>query len=403
MRRSMVGIGIAAGLLCLLASPGAWAQTDQVKIGLIDDQSSVYSSLGGKGTILGVQMAIEDFGGKALGKPIEFKSADHLNQPDLGLNLANGWLARENFSVILGGGSSAVLLAVQNAMKAMPQKTLMITGASSMDFAGKACTANSMHFAPNNYVLLAPTVKALTARGDNTWYILSSDNAGGKIALDTATNLITANGGQRIGYALFPLEATDFSSFLLQAQAARSKVLGLATSGSPLVALVKQSGEFGLQSSGLKIALLAAFITDIHSLGLKDMQGLVFSTIFYWDRTDSSRKWSERFFKVHGAMPTQMQAAAYTAATHYLKAVEKAGTTDAQKVVPVMKQMRIQDPLFEDAYVRKDGMVIRPAFFVQVKTPAESKKPWDYYKILATIPGDEAYMSMKDQGCPLAQ
>jgi branched-chain amino acid transport system substrate-binding protein len=180
-------------------------------------------------------------------------------------------------------------------------------------------------------------------------------------------------------------------------------VLGLATSGSPLVALVKQSGEFGLQSSGLKIALLAAFITDIHSLGLKDMQGLVFSTIFYWDRTDSSRAWSERFFKTHGAMPTQMQAAAYTAATHYLKAVQKAGTTDAQKVVPIMKEMRIQDPLFDDAYVRKDGMVIRPAFFVQVKTPAESRKPWDYYKILATIPGDEAYMSMKDQGCPLVQ
>ena len=231
-----------------------------------------------------------------------------------------------------------MLLAAQNAMKAMPQKTMMITGASSMDFAGKNCTANSMHFAPNNYVLLAPTVRALTARGDDTWYILSSDNAGGNIALDTASNLITGNGGKRVGYALFPLEATDFSSFLLQAQAARSKVMGLATSGSPLVALVKQSGEFGLQSSGLKIALLAAFITDIHSLGLKDMQGLVFSTIFYWDRTDSRRKWSERFFKVHGAMPTQMQAASYTAATHYLKAVEKAGTTDAQKVVPLMNR-----------------------------------------------------------------
>jgi len=392
-----------AALALSIAWSGAARSQDTVRIGLIDDQSSVYSSLGGKGTILAVQMAIEDFGGRALDRPIEFKSADHLNQPDLGLSLANGWLDRENFSVILGGGSSAVLLAVQNAMKTRPTKTLMITGASSMDFAGKACTANSMHFGPNNYVLLGPTVQALTARGDNSWYILSSDNAGGKIALETATNLITGKGGSRTGFALFPLEATDFSSFLLQAQASRAKVLGLATSGSPLVALVKQSGEFGLQASGLKIALLAAFITDIHSLGLKDMQGLVFSSIFYWDRTDANRAWAERFFKAHGAMPTQMQAAAYTAVTHYLKGVQKAGTSDAQKVVPTMKDTRISDALFEDAYVRKDGMVIRPAYFVQVKTPAESKKPWDYYNILATIPGDEAYMSMKDQGCPLVQ
>jgi branched-chain amino acid transport system substrate-binding protein len=385
--------------ICALCSRQAAAQ-HPVKIGLIDDQSSVYSGLGGKGTVIAVEMAIADFGGKVGGRPIEFRSADDLNQPDLALSLASAWLERDKFDVILGGGSSAALLAVQNMMKSRPQQTLLITGSSNLDFAGKACTPNAIQFAPNNYVLLAPTVKALADQGDKSWYLLASDNAGGTIARTVATNKLSTYGGKVAGTALFPLDATDFSSFLLQAQGARPQVLGLSTSGTPLVAIVKQSREFGLQASGIKIALLAAFITDINSLGLQAAQGLVFSTIFYWDRNQTTRAWSKRFFEKQGTMPTQMHAAAYAATMHYLKAVEQAGTTSADRVVPEMRKMHISNPLFEDAYVREDGAVIWPAYFVQVKAPGESKEPWDYYKILSTVAGADANLSIKDQGCP---
>ncbi|MGF7161028.1 branched-chain amino acid transport system substrate-binding protein [Rhodoligotrophos appendicifer] len=391
-----------AALLCLVAQAGLQSAVAQepVRIGLIDDQSSVYSGLGGKGTVIAVQMAIEDFGGKALGQPIEFRSADHLNQPDLALSLASAWLDRDKFDVILGGGSSAALLAVQNMMKAKPTKTLMVTGSSNLDFAGKACTENSMQFAPNNYVLLAPTIKALTDQDQKKWYLLSSDNAGGKTARSVATKKLEQFGGSVSGTALFPLDSTDFSSFLLQAQATTPQVLGLSTSGSPLVALVKQSREFGLQASGIQMALLAAFITDIHSIGLEAAQGLVFSTIFYWDRNEKTRDFAKRFFAKDGGMPTQMHAAAYAATIHYLQAVETAKTADATKVIPLMREKHIDNPLFEDAYVREDGAVIWPAYFVQVKTPAESKDPWDYYTIKATISGQDANLSIKDQGCP---
>jgi branched-chain amino acid transport system substrate-binding protein len=399
MRKLRLAIGALAGLLATLASGDAFSQ-ETVKVGLLDDQSSVYSGLGGKGTVIAVQMAIDDFGGKVLDRRIEFRAADHLNQPDLALSLASAWLDRDKFDVLLGGGSSAALLAVQNMMKTKPQQALLVTGSSNLDFAGKACTANSIQFAPNNYILLAPTIKALADQGDKNWYLLSSDNAGGKTAISVATKNLTQFGGKVAGTALFPLEATDFSSFLLQAQAAKPQVVGLSTSGSPLVALAKQSREFGLQASGIKMALLAAFITDIHSLGLPAAQGLVFSSIFYWDRDAASRSWSKRFFEKDGAMPTLMHAAAYSGTLHYLKAVAKAKTTSAEQVIPVMREMRISDPLFEDAYVREDGAVIWPAYFVQVKAPDESKAPWDYYKILATISGKDANLSIKDQGCP---
>ena len=402
MKRFHWGVAILLGLASVLAVGPARAQTEPVRLGIVDDESSVYSVLGGKGSVLAAQMAIDEFGGKVLGRPIELHSADHQNQPALGLSIAMGWLQKDKYDAILGGGSSAVLLAVQNAMKATPHQTLMITGASSMDFAGKACTVNSMHFAPNNYMLVAPTAKAAIARGDKSWYVLSSDNAGGIIAIDTISKLVTGHGGSIAGTARFPLESTDFSSYLLQAQASKAQVLGLGTSGTPLVALLKQAGEFGITNSGPKLVLTAAYITDINAIGLQDAQGLLFSTFFYWDTNDSTREWSKRFFAKNGTMPTQMHAATYEAVYHYLRAVEQAKTTDAEKVVSAMKQLRISDKLVSDGYVRADGAVIRPVHFVQVKTPADSKYPWDYYKILRTIAGDEAHMSMQDQGCPLA-
>ncbi|GIK82859.1 MAG: ABC transporter permease [Alphaproteobacteria bacterium] len=389
---------IAAALAMALAGPAA--SQEPIRIGLLDDMSSVYTALGGEGTALAVRMAIEDFGGKVGDRQIEFTAADHLNQPDLALSLASAWLERDNYDLILGGGSSAALLAVQNMMKAKPDKTLIVSGSSNLDIAGKSCTRNSMQFAPNNYILLAPTIKALTDEGEKKWYLLSSDNAGGKTASGVAERKLLEYGGEVVGKALFPLDSTDFSSYLLQVQASGAQVAGLSTSGSPLVAIVKQAREFQLPQSGLKMALLAAFITDIHSLGLETSRDLVFSTIFYWDRDDATREWSRRFFERHKAMPTQMHAAAYAATTHYLQAVAAKGTTDAQAIVPAMKEAPIDNPLFEEATVREDGAAIWPAYIVRVKTPEQSKQDWDYYEILTSVPGAEANLSMADQGCP---
>jgi len=387
------------GAIALFGFGSAHAQ-EPIRIGLLDDMSSAYSGLGGEGTALAIRMAIDDFGGKIGDRQIEFRSADHLNKPDNALSLASAWLKQDKFDVLLGGGNSAALLAVQNMMKSMPDRTLIVSGSSNLDFSGKACTANSMHFAPNNYVLLAPTVKALTDRGDKDWYILSSDNAGGKTATSVATKKLGESGAKLVGNAYFPLEATEFSSYLLQVQGSGAKVLGLATSGSPLVAIVKQAHEFQLTASGMKMVLLAAYISDIHALGLETAQNLVFSTIFYWDRNDKTRGWAKRFLDKHHAIPTEMQAAAYAATTHYLQAVKAEATTDARKVVPQMKKAPINSILFDDAYVREDGAAIWGTYLVEVKTPAESKAPWDYYKILAEVSGKDANLTQEQQGCP---
>jgi branched-chain amino acid transport system substrate-binding protein len=387
-------MALAAGFVLPAASQ------EPLRIGLLDDMSSVYTSLGGKGTALAIEMAIEDFGGNVGDRAIEFTSADHLNQPDLALSLASAWLERDNYDLILGGGNSAALLAVQNMMKTRPHQTLIVSGSSNLDIAGKSCTKNSMQFAPNNYILLAPTIKALTDQGDTRWYLLSSDNAGGKTASGVAERKIQEFDGEVVGKALFPLDATDFSSYLLQVQASGAQVAGLSTSGSPLVAIVKQAREFQLPESGLKMALLAAFITDIHSLGLETSQDLVFSTIFYWARDEKTREWSKRFYERHGGMPTQMHAAAYAATTHYLQAAAANNSSDAEVVVPAMKEMPINNILFESGSVREDGAAVWPAHIVSVKSPDESEEAWDYYEILTTVPADEANLTMEEQGCP---
>jgi branched-chain amino acid transport system substrate-binding protein len=373
-----------------------------VRIGVLNDMSSLYSDATGKGSLTAARMAMTDFGGSVRGKPIEVIGADHLNKPDVGSMIARTWYDTDRVDVIVDVPTSSVALAVQQITREK-NRVFLISGAGSSDLTGPACSPNGIHWTYDTYALSNVAGKAMVARGEDTWFFLTADYAFGLALERDAANVVKASGGKVLGAARAPLNTQDFSSFLLQAQVSKAKVVGLANAGGDTQNAIKQAYEFGLQQQGQKLLALLLNITDVHSLGMQAARGMITTEGFYWDMDDASRAFSKRFLEKEGHMPTMIQAGVYSAVMHYLKAIDARGTDEAKTVIAQMKAMPINDFFAKNGRIREDGRMVHDMYLVQVKSPTESKSEWDLYKILATIPGDEAYRPLSTGECPLVQ
>jgi branched-chain amino acid transport system substrate-binding protein len=399
----MFGFRMIVCAAVLALAPGfaaAQISDDVVKLGVLSDMSSLYSDATGKGSLVAAQMAVEDFGGKVLGKPIEVVSADHQNKPDIGANIARKWYDEDKVDAIVDVPTSSVALAVQQISKDKDRVFLM-SGPGSSDLTGPACSPTGIHWTYDTYALSHVAGKAMVERGDDTWFFITADYAFGHALERDAAEVVKASGGKVLGDVKVPLNTADFSSFLLQAQASGAKVVALANAGGDTQTAIKQAAEFGLQKSGQKLLALLIQITDTHSLGLQVAQGMILTEGFVWNMDDASKKFSERFFAKMHFMPTMIQAGVYSEVTHYLKAIQAAGTDEAKAVVAKMRALPINDFFARHAHLREDGRMVHDMYLMQVKTPAESKGEWDLYKLLATVPGDEAYRPLDKGGCPL--
>jgi branched-chain amino acid transport system substrate-binding protein len=392
---SVAGIAFAAP---------AYAQDKTAKIGVLTDMSSLYADINGPGAVTAINMAVEDSGLRAKGWKIDILSGDHQNKPDVGVNIARQWIDTEKVDVVSDTPNSGVALAVSNLVKEK-NAILLNSGAASADLTGKACNANTISYTYDTYMLATGTGKALTKAGGDTWFFLTADYAFGAALERDTTAVVTANGGKVLGGVKHPLNTSDFSSFLLQAQSSKAKIIGLANAGGDTTNAIKQASEFGIVAGGQKLAALLLFINDVHSLGLKTAQGLTFTESFYWDLNDQTRAWSARFQEkaANHAKPSMTQAGNYAAILHYLKALDALGGNphDGAKVVAKMKELPTDDPLFGKGPLRADGRRIIPAYLFEVKKPEESKGPWDYYKLIATIPAEDAAKPVAASECPL--
>jgi branched-chain amino acid transport system substrate-binding protein len=368
--------------------------------------SSLYADIGGPNSVVAIKMAVEDSGLLKKGWTIDVLSGDHQNKPDIGVNIARQWIDAEKVDVIADTPNSGVALAVSNLVKEK-NSVLLNSGGASADLTGKACTPNTISFTYDTYMLATGTGKALTKAGGDSWYFLTADYAFGHALERDTSAVVTANGGKVLGGVKHPLNTSDFSSFLLQAQASKAKVVGLANAGGDTTNAIKQASEFGIVAGGQKLAALLLFITDVHSLGLKTAQGLTFTESFYWDMNEQTRAWSKRFTAASpkGMMPSMTVAGNYAAVLHYLKALEALGGNphDGAKVVAKMKELPTDDPLFGKGPLRIDGRRIIPAYLFEVKKPEESKYPWDYYKLVATISPEDAAKPLEASECPLVK
>jgi branched-chain amino acid transport system substrate-binding protein len=388
-----------------LATP-ALAQDKTVKIGVLNDMSSLYADIGGPNSVVAVKMAVEDSGLAAKGWKIDVLTADHQNKPDVGVNIARQWIDVDKLDAVVDTPTSSVALAVSNLVKEK-NSILINSGGASADITGKACTPNTLSVTYDTYMLANGTGKALTKAGGDSWFFLTADYAfGHALERDTAA-VVTATGGKVLGGVKHPLNTSDFSSFLLQAQSSKAKVIGLANAGGDTTNAIKQAAEFGIVAGGQKLAALLLFINDVHSLGLRTAQGLTFTESFYWDMNDNTRQWSKRFQKLSpkGTMPSMTVAGLYSGVLHYLKTLETMGGNphDGAKVVAKMKELPTDDPLFGKGTIRIDGRKLLPAYLFEVKKPEESKYPWDYYKLIATIPAEEAARPLSESECPLVK
>ena len=392
---------VSALLVTGLAAHEVRAQISDnvVKIGVLNDQTGLYADLGGPGSVVAAKMAVEDFGGTVLGKPIEVISGDHQNKSDVGAAIAREWFDVGKVDMAIGFDHSAVALAVSQL--AAEKNRIAIAGAvGSTAFTGKSCTPTEASWIYDSYALTTSLAKAVVAEGRDSWFFLTVDYTFGHSLEADATAAVKAAGGKVLGSVRHPLNTADFSSYLLQAQASGAKVVAFANGGGDMVNATKQANEFGLTKNQTIVSLLV-FISDVHSMQLQAAQGLKFVTAFYWDRNDETRAWSKRFFERFNRMPTMPQAAVYSAITHYLGAIAAAGTDEAKAVMAKMRERPVNDFYVKGGKLREDGRLVHDMYLAQVKTPAESKGPWDYYKILATIPGDQAFRSLAEGGCPL--
>jgi branched-chain amino acid transport system substrate-binding protein len=384
----------------------ALAQDKTVKIGVLNDMSSLYADIGGPNSVVAAKMAVEDSGLAAKGWKIDVISGDHQNKPDVGVNMARQWIDSDKVDVIADTPNSGVALAVSNLVRDK-NAVLLNSGAATADLTGTACTPNTVSFTYDTYMLANGTGKALTKAGGDTWFFLTSDYAFGHALERDTSAVVTANGGKVLGGVRHPINTSDFSSFLLQAQSSKAKVIGLANAGGDTTNAIKQASEFGIVSGGQKLAALLLFINDVHSLGLKTAQGLSFTESFYWDMNDKTREWSKRLQKLSpkGTMPSMDAAGVYAAVLHYLKSLEALGGNphDGAKVVAKMKEIPTDDPLFGKGPLRIDGRRMIPAYLFEVKKPEESKYPWDYYKVVATIPPEDAAKPLEASECPLVK
>jgi branched-chain amino acid transport system substrate-binding protein len=381
----------------------AQVSDDVVRIGVLNDMSSLFSDINGPGAVLATKMAIEDFGGTVLGKKIEMISADVQNKPDVAVSTSGRWFDVDKVDIILGTGSSAASLATSR-VAADKNKIYIATDPASSDLTGKACTPTTIHWVYDTIALANGTGSAVVKSGGTNWYFLTADYAFGHALERDVTAVVTANGGKIIGSVRHPLNTSDFSSFLLQAQSSKAQIIGLANAGGDTINSIKQAAEFGITQGGQSLAGLLVFISDVHSIGLKLSQGLKLTEAFYWDLNDGTRAFSKRWSaQMNGRMPTMIQAGYYSAVKHYLDAIKATGTDDTTKVVAWMKANPTDDPIFGKGYVRKDGRKIHNMYLFEVKKPEESKGSWDYYKLIREIPGDEAFRPMEQGGCPLVQ
>jgi branched-chain amino acid transport system substrate-binding protein len=404
MKAMTAGCALAFGL----AAGAAQAQTvsdDVVKIGVLNDQSGMYADLAGQGSVNAARMAVEDYGGKVLGKPVEVIFADHQNKPDVASSIANQWIDTDKVDVIMDVPTSSVALAIQEITK-NKNRVHINSGAASSDLTGKNCSPTGVHYTYDTYALANGTGTTIVKEGGDSWYFITADYAFGHALERDTSAAVTAAGGKVVGAVRTPFPGTtDFSSFLLQAQGSGAKVVGLANAGGDTINSIKQAGEFGLVAAGQKLAGLLVFLSDVHSLGLKTAQGLQITTGFYWDMNDETRAFAKKYAaKNGGAMPTMVQAGIYSGTMHYLKAIEATKTDEAKAVVAKMKETPINDFFAKNGKIREDGRMVHTMYLVEVKKPEESKGPYDYYKLIREIPGDQAFRPMDAKfGCPLVK
>ena len=400
--RPIAALVSAAGLLSAALIAPASAQQTPLKIGVLSDFSSVYSDIGGQGNVEATKMAIEDFGGQMFGKPIDMIAADVLNKPDVASSLARKWWETENVDMIIDMPTSATALAVMELSKQY-EKVLIVTDAASSDITGKSCSPYTAHWTYDTYSNAHTVGSAIVKNGGDSWFFLTADYVfGHSIERDTG-DVVRAAGGKVLGSVKHPLNTADFSSFLLQAQASKAKIIGLANGGGDTINAIKQAGEFGIVAGGQNLAAIVMFISDVHSLGLKLAQGLIITEAYYWDLNDKTRAFGKRFLERVKRMPTMNQAATYSATLHYLKAVQATGTKDTKTVMAKMRELPVKDAFTDNGMLREDGRMVHSMFLFQVKKPEESKGPWDYYKLLAEVPADQAFRPLKDGGCPLVK
>ena len=388
-----------------LSAGAAQAQTSDgvIKIGVMNDMSGLYADIAGPGSVTAARMAVEDFGAAKKGMKVEIVSADHQNKPDVGSSIARQWYDVDKVDAIFDVPTSSVALAI-NQITREKGKAFLVSGAATSDLTGKACSPNTIHWTYDTWMLANGTGSAITKTGGDSWFFLTADYAFGHALERDTEAAVVKNGGKVLGKVRHPFPGQDFSSFLLQAQTSKAKIIGLANAGGDTINSIKQAAEFGIVKGGQNLAGLLVFITDVHALGLPTAQGLIFTETFYWDQNDATRAWSKRFAAQNGGkFPSMVQAGVYSSVLHYLKAVEAAKTDDGTKVIAKMKELPTDDALFGKGRVRADGRKLHQALLVEVKKPAESKGPYDYYKIRATIPADQAFRPEKDGGCPLVK
>ncbi|WMT76341.1 ABC transporter substrate-binding protein [Bradyrhizobium sp. Ash2021] len=390
---------VLSGVLGGCASALAQISDNVVRIGVLNDQSGVYSDITGRGSVIAAQMAVEDFGGTVLGKPIEIIFADHQNKADVGSSIARKWIDRQGVDAIADVPTSSVGFAIQELTRTK-NRVFLNSGSGSSDLTGKACSPNAIAWTFDTYAL-AKGASALVKEGADSWFLLIADYAFGHSIERDLRSFVEASGGKVVGVARHPLGTSDFASFLLQAKSSNAKVIGLGNAGADTINAIKQASEFGITQSGQKLASILVNINDVNSLGLTLAQGLVTTEAFYWNLNAETRAWSERFMKLRqGMVPNMIQAGVYGSVLHYLKAVKNAGTDEAKAVVAEMKRMPIDDFYTKGARIREDGRVMRDMYVFQVKAPSESKEPFDYYRLVRTIPGEEAFRPLKEGGCP---
>ena len=387
-----------------LAVPlAAQAADDVIRIGVLNDQSGVFADNGGLGSVAAARLAAEDFGNQVLGKRIEIVTADHQNKPDVASTIARKWIDQDGVDLIADGAASSAGFAILNVVNEKG-KIFVVTGPGASDFTGKACSPLSFHFNYDTYALSKITGKAITEAGGKTWYFVTADYAFGHALQRDATRFIEAAGGKVLGSAAHPLNTMDFSSFLLQAQASKADVVGLATSGKDVQTAIKQANEFGIVAGGQKLAGLLVFITDVNALGLKAAQGLQVTTSFYWDVNEETRAWFKRFMAASGGrVPTMIHAGTYSGVRHYLAAIKAAGTTDPKVVAARMRETAVNDMYNKDVAIRPDGRVLHDMYLVQVKTPEESRYKYDDYKVVRKVPGAESFRPLAESECPLVR
>jgi branched-chain amino acid transport system substrate-binding protein len=395
---------LAAGLLAVAPAraQSGGVSDNVVKIGVLTDMSGQFSHESGEGAVMAVRMAVEDFGGKVLGKPIEVILADHQNKPDVAASIARQWYDVEKVDMVANLINSAIALGIAQIAKDK-NRIAIVNGSGSSRITGDGCTPNSIHYAYDTYALAKGTGTALMKRGGTSWYFLTADYAFGHALEADTSAIVKALGGQVTGATRYQIAALDQSSFLLQAQASKAKVVALAGSGTVFLNAVKSANEFGIRKGGQTIAGLLVWETDVEALGLDIAQGLVLTTAFYWDRDDATRAWAKRYYERMKRMPHMGDAGDYSSTMHYLRAIEAAGTDEAKAVMAKMRETPINDFFAKNGRIREDGRMVHDIYVYEVKTPAESKGPWDFYKFLQTIPGDEAFRPLSESQCPLVK